>query len=151
VLYSKILCPVDFSDYSIAALKYAMSLAKESGARLTVVNVIEMPPDVPVDEHETLISWPRSLREYVAMAEADRAARLKELIGDTARADRPISTVLATGKAYEEILRIAAEQSTELIVLGIHGRGAASLLFLGSTTQHVVRQATCPVLTIRRS
>jgi nucleotide-binding universal stress UspA family protein len=151
VLYSKILCPVDFSDYSIAALKLAMSLAKESGARLTVVNVIEMPTEVPVDEHETLISWPRSLREYVATAEADRAARLNELIADAARTDRPISTVLAIGKAYQEILRITAEQSTELIVIGIHGRGAADLLFLGSTTQHVLRQATCPVLTIRSS
>ena len=124
-------------------------MAKESGARLTLVHVIEMPPAVPVDEHESIVSWPRSVREYVAMAEADRAARLKELLPEPARSNGSVSTVLATGKAYQEILRIAAEQSTELIVIGIHGRRAADLLFLGSTTQHVLRQATCPVLTIR--
>jgi len=150
-LFRNILCPVDFSDSSTEALQYAISLAKESGARLTLVHVIEMPPEVPVDEHETLVTWPRSLREYVAMAEADRAARLKELLPDPARSDGSVSTVLASGKAYREILRVAAERSTELIVIGVHGRRAADLLFLGSTTQHVLRQATCPVLTIRSS
>ena len=49
-----------------------------------------------------------------------------------------------------EILRIAAEQQTDLIVVGIQGRGAADLMFFGSTTNHVVREATCPVLTVRR-
>jgi nucleotide-binding universal stress UspA family protein len=58
--------------------------------------------------------------------------------------------VLASGKAYREILRIA-ERSTELIVIGVHSRGVADMLFLGSTTQLVVRQAPCPVLTIRSS
>jgi nucleotide-binding universal stress UspA family protein len=149
VLFRDILCPVDFSDSSIDALQYAMSLAEESGARLTLVHVIELPPEIPIDEHGSLVSWPQSLREYVAVAEADRAARLKELLPEPDRSNGSVSTVLATGKAYAEILRIAAEQSTELIVIGIHGRRAADLLFLGSTTQHVLRHATCPVLTIR--
>jgi nucleotide-binding universal stress UspA family protein len=148
-LFRNILCPVDFSACSIEALRYAMSLAQASGARLTVGHVIEMPPEVPVDEHETIMSWPRSLSEYVTMAEIDRAARLKELLAGAGRNSGAISTLLARGKAYREILRIATEQSTDLIVIGIHGRGAADLLFLGSTTQHVLRQATCPVLTIR--
>jgi nucleotide-binding universal stress UspA family protein len=151
VLFKNILCPVDFSDCSIQALYYAMSLANESGAGLTVVHVVEIPPEAPVDEHETILSWPRSLREYVAMAEADRAGRLKELIAGVSGTSGSVSTVLASGKAYREILRIAAEQATELIVIGVHSRGVADMLFLGSTTQHVVRQATCPVLTIRSS
>ena len=151
VLFKSILCPVDFSDCSIQALHYAMSMAKESGAGLTVVHVIEIPPEVPIDEHETILSWPRSLREYVAMAEADRAGRLKELLAGASDTRGSISTVLARGKAYREILRIAAERSSELIVIGVHSRGVADMLFLGSTTQHVVRQATCPVLTIRSS
>ncbi len=54
------------------------------------------------------------------------------------------------GKPSREILRIAAEQQTDLIVVGVQGRGAANLMFFGSTTNHVVREATCPVLTVRR-
>ena len=42
-------------------------------------------------------------------------------------------------------MRIAAQQQTDLIVVGVQGRGAASLMFFGSTTNHVVREATCPV------
>jgi nucleotide-binding universal stress UspA family protein len=146
---TNIVCPVDFSDSSARALKYAMSLTNESGGRLTVVHVIEMPPELPIEEHETIFSSPRSLREYLAAAEADRAGRLKEIIADAGGREGFVSTVLATGKAYQEILRIASRQSADLIVVGIHGRKAADLFFLGSTTQHVVRQATCPVLTIR--
>jgi nucleotide-binding universal stress UspA family protein len=57
--------------------------------------------------------------------------------------------VLATGKPYREILRVAGEQKADLLVVGIHGRGAIDRLLLGSTSQHLVRQASCPVLTIR--
>jgi nucleotide-binding universal stress UspA family protein len=54
------------------------------------------------------------------------------------------------GKAYVEILRVAAENHTDLIVLGVHGRRVIDVLLLGSTTNQVVRHATCPVLTLRR-
>jgi nucleotide-binding universal stress UspA family protein len=144
-----IICPVDFSDSSVQALQYAIALANESAGRLTVVHVIEIPPELPIEEHETIFSLPRSLRQYVAMAEADRNGRLKEMVANAGCRADSTATVLASGKAYQEILRIAAEQSADLIVIGVHGRGAVDLFFLGSTTQHVVRQATCPVLTIR--
>jgi nucleotide-binding universal stress UspA family protein len=61
-----------------------------------------------------------------------------------------VDTVLATGKPYREILRVAAEHSADLIVAGVHGRGAIDRMLFGSTTQHLVRQAACPVLTIRK-
>jgi nucleotide-binding universal stress UspA family protein len=53
------------------------------------------------------------------------------------------------GRAYKEILRVAQDQFADLIVMGVQGRGAVDLMFFGSTTNHVVRQAACPVLTIR--
>jgi nucleotide-binding universal stress UspA family protein len=65
------------------------------------------------------------------------------------RARCPIFESVSMGKAYREILRIAGEEHADLIVLGVQGRTAADLLLFGSTTQHVVRQAECPVLTIR--
>jgi nucleotide-binding universal stress UspA family protein len=100
--------------------------------------------------HEPVLAGPRNLREYVALAEEDRRARLKDAIPDSVRAYCAVDTVLTTGKPYREVLRVASEQKGDLIVIGIHGRGAADLLFFGSTAQHVVRQATCPVLTLRK-
>jgi nucleotide-binding universal stress UspA family protein len=150
VLFQRILCAVDFSDCATNALSYATSLASAAGARLTVVHVIEIPPEVSPTEHETLLSWPKSLNEYVAQAEEERRRMLTELVPDSGRSTCAVETVLAKGKADREILRVAAEQSSDLIVIGIHGRGAADLVFMGSTTQHVVRQAACPVLTLRQ-
>jgi nucleotide-binding universal stress UspA family protein len=53
------------------------------------------------------------------------------------------------GRAYRQILKVAAQQHASLIVMGVQGRGAVDMWFFGSTTNHVVRQATCPVLTLR--
>jgi nucleotide-binding universal stress UspA family protein len=149
VLFKRIVCAVDFSDCSMHALNHAFSLAQEADARLTIVHVIEVPPAVPPDMHETVLGGPHSLREYIAAAEEDRRGRLKEAIPDSVRAHCTVETVLVTGTPYRELLRVAAEQESDLIVIGIHGRSAAGLLFFGSTAQHVVRQALCPVLTLR--
>jgi nucleotide-binding universal stress UspA family protein len=54
-----------------------------------------------------------------------------------------------TGQPYRELLRVAAEKSAGLIVIGAHGHGVLDRMFFGSTAQHVVRQAACPVLTLR--
>jgi nucleotide-binding universal stress UspA family protein len=149
VLFKRILCAVDFSNCSTHALNVAMSLAQEAEAHLDVVHVLELPPEIPPGVHETVLAGPRSLQEYIALAEEDRRARLEEAVPQDVRAYCVVETMLATGKPYQEILRIAAERKSDLIVIGIHGRGAADLLFFGSTAQHVVRQASCPVLTLR--
>jgi nucleotide-binding universal stress UspA family protein len=132
------------------ALNYAMSLAQEADAHLTVMHVIELPPDVPREVHETVLARPRSLQEYIALAEEDRRARLRDAIPDSPRAYCTVDTVLTTGKPYREILGVAKEQHADLLVIGIHGRGAVDRLLFGSTAQHLVRQASCPVLTLRK-
>jgi len=58
------------------------------------------------------------------------------------------ASLLTTASACYEIVVLCGE-SNDLIVIGMQGRGSADLLFFGSTTQHVVRGATCPVLTLR--
>ena len=150
VLFKRILCAVDFSDCSMHALNYAMSVAQEADAHLTVMHVLELPPDVPREVHETMLAGPRSLQEYIALAEEDSRARLRDAIPDMVRAYCTVETVLATGKPYREILRVAEEQKADLLVIGIHGRGPIDRLLFGSTAQHLVRQASCPVLTLRK-
>jgi nucleotide-binding universal stress UspA family protein len=150
VLFKNVVCAVDFSDCSMHALNYAMALAQEADAHLTVIHVIELPPDVPREVHENMRTGPRSLREYVALAEEDGRARLRDAIPESVRAYCVVDTVLATGKPYREILRVAEEQKADLLVAGIHGRGPVDRLLFGSTAQHLVRRASCPVLTLRQ-
>ena len=146
ILFKRILCATDFSEASIRALDYAMTLAQEADAHLTVMHVVEVTPAPQSDVENALES--KMLGAYVAAAADDRERRLKRLIPDTVRTYCTVDTKLAIGKAYREILRVASEQRTELIVLGAHGRAISKLLF-GSTAHQVVRQARSPVLTIR--
>lgn len=148
VVFRRIVCAVDFSACSMRALDHALSLTGETGARLTVVHVIELPPDVPREVHENIVR-PISLREYTALAEEAARARLKEALAGAPGGAATVDTVLTTGKPYREILDVAAEQSADLLVVGVHGRGAVDRMLFGSTTQHLVRQAACPVLTLR--
>ena len=57
--------------------------------------------------------------------------------------------ILTTGKPHQEILRVARDENVHLIVMGVHGRNPIDLMFFGSTTNHVVRTAICPVLTLK--
>jgi nucleotide-binding universal stress UspA family protein len=149
VAFRRIVCAVDFSDCSIAALDYAMSFAHEARAQLTVVHVIELPPDIPHEVHETVLAGPRNFAEYIALAEEEGRARLNDAVGDRVRSSIMVDTVLSAGKPYREILRVASGHQADLLVVGVHGRGAVDRLFFGSTTQHLVRQAACPVLTLK--
>ena len=148
-MFRRILCATDFSDGSRHALDYALSLAQEAHAHVSVLHTIEVPPALEDDTREAMGSGPHSLREYLAAAEHERRARLTDAIPDDVRRAGMADTVLTTGRAYREILRVASERAIDLIVMGIHGRHPADLLFFGSTAQHVVRRAACPVLTLR--
>ena len=146
-LFKDILCPVDFSETSMRALHYAMSIAQEADARLAVLHVLshefENVPDVAVDPGIS-----------IAMFTEQRAAavrqRLRDAIPETVAAYCSVETLMTRGTPWREVLRIAGERRSDLIVMGVQGRSAVDLLFFGSTTQHIVRTATCPVLTLRR-
>lgn len=146
-LFRRILCAIDFSDCSIAAMHHAISLAKEADAQLTLLSVVDIPVGLwPATEAPTPL--PAELRNWIDAAECERSESLNALIPSEARAYCTISTVVATGTPYRRILSAASDLDAGLIVMGVRGRGAADLLLFGSTTQRVVRLATCPVLTI---
>jgi nucleotide-binding universal stress UspA family protein len=146
-LFRRILCAVDFSKCSLHALQYALSLAQEANASLLVLNVLELP--VGPSDPRAPAGLPHGLLEYVAAVESNRRNELAALVPDEAKAYCSVETRLLEGKPYQEILRVAEEEQIDLIVMGVRGRGAADLLLFGSTVQHVVRQASCPVLTLR--
>jgi nucleotide-binding universal stress UspA family protein len=146
VLFKRILCAVDFSESSMQALKYALSLAQEADGCLTVVHVLgaEFVAQVGIgEEHVSLAALQRQHEE-------EARKLLEKAVPESATAYCKADTMLLRGKPWREILRIASDRQAELIVMGVKGRGAADLMFFGSTTQHVVREATCPVLTLRQ-
>jgi nucleotide-binding universal stress UspA family protein len=145
-LFTRILCAIDFSDTSLRALEYALSLAREKNAQLTLVHVVEVTP-APQSEAAGDVEA-RTLGAYVAAAAESRAEQLQRVVPDSGRAYCTVERTLAIGKAHREILRIADERDSDVIILGAHGFGITQLLF-GSTAHQVVRQARCPVLTIR--
>ena len=145
VLFKRILCAVDFSQSSMHALKYALSLAQEADGCLTVVHVLaaEFVGQVGLgEEHVSLAALQRQHEE-------EARKLLGKAVPDSTAAYCKADTMLLRGKPWREILRIASDRQAELIVMGVQGRGAADLMFFGSTTHHVVREATCPVLTLR--
>jgi nucleotide-binding universal stress UspA family protein len=149
--FRQILCPVDFSESSLAAVTFARSLAKEAHASLILLHSVEWPWDEPpapnLDElppHER-----HDLQEFRRYLETQAAARLTSLVADESETRCDARPLVRHGKPHRQILAVAEEHQADLIVIGVHGRKTLDLAFFGSTTNQVVRHATCPVLTIR--
>ena len=142
--FEKILIAIDFSENSDFAFDYALTLAKQFKAELTVMHVINEPvdlrgfyvPHISFEELEKEIEeGATKMMEKFCQAKLDGFTNYK--------------TEIVSGIPYEEIIKKAEETSASLIVLGTHGRTGLDHLIFGSTAERVVRSASCPVLTIR--
>jgi nucleotide-binding universal stress UspA family protein len=144
--FKRILCPVDFSEASHAAVELAVSIASDGDADVTFLHVLESSGEADLIRR---MSEPITVPEYDREREAQAGERLALLVaGDVSEWCRP-STRLCRGKAYREILNVSNQDGTDLIVIGVHGRNPLDVALFGSTTNQVVRAATCPVLTVR--
>jgi nucleotide-binding universal stress UspA family protein len=143
-LFHHIVAAVDFSDASQQAFAFAMSIAEEADAHLTALHVVDLPEAV-----ETWIVDSPEGRGRLEQWKQGTLSRLRELVPDDIRPYCHVEERVEEGKPYREILRVADERSAGLIVIGAHGRGIVEQAFVGSTAQHIVRQAVCPVLTVR--
>lgn len=144
ITFSRILCAVDFSDPSLNALAHALSIAEEADGQLTLLHVIEIPPElahVPKGP-DFDVAWIR------AEAEAACRTKLQALIPEHARDYCTIETAVLEGGVSRQIIRMAEDRQANLIVLGVHSRNAFDLAFFGSNSKDVIRQAHCPVLTV---
>lgn len=140
-----IVVPTDFSDYSMRALPYAVDLAAKYDARLKVVFVNE--PSLQVSD----VAWV-GVDERTVNDDHVREARrhLEKLVLEQVPTEVPVDAEILTGNAVEEVIRYAREVNADLIVMATHGRGGVSHMLMGSTAEHVVRKAPCPVLTLKQ-
>ncbi|WP_260292362.1 universal stress protein [Sedimenticola hydrogenitrophicus] len=139
--YQHILVAVDFSKESEAVMAKAMELQKLYNARLTLVHVVEYTGAMYTGE----IPLPEDLDLDQRLAK-QAETKLQALIDQHSLANAGFQVEIGTPK--REIVRVAAEQKAELIVLGSHGRHGLQLL-LGSTANGVLHQAACDVLAVR--
>ena len=144
VLFRSIVCPVDFSDASLAALRHALKLAEESGAEITLLHVLEW---LVEDEPGARIAG-FDVPEFRRYLEKDAREKLARAVPAEARDwCRPREEVVG-GRPWREVLRVAEQRQADLVVMGVRGRHPVDIALFGSTTYHVVRGARCPVLVV---
>ncbi len=139
----KILCPIDHSDCSKEALKYAVSLAMKDEAQLYLLHIIDIRScnesldtmSVQIPDKETL----EQLR-----------TKLLDCIPEEIRDDMNVEAIVIQGVPFAEIISTARENEIDMIVIGSHGRTGLAHMMLGSVSEKVVRKAPCPVLTVRQ-
>ncbi|MCE9562844.1 MAG: universal stress protein [Planctomycetes bacterium] len=134
----KILHPTDYSDLARPAFEFACSLARDFGADLVICHV--SPPPITAVDDGMVIEIPTGEAEAMA-------ARLEEM--KPADPQVRVTRRLLRGDPADEILRLAGACQADIIVMGTHGRGWLSHLLLGSVAEAVLRNAPCPVVTVK--
>ena len=132
----RLLVPLDFSGKSRQALRYAVPLAQKFSARIHLVHVL--PTDGKKDRDETIRQRMAALKRLGQMAEQYIPPRLRA------------EYAVLTGKPAEAILALAGDHSIDLIVLTTKGESAVKRAGVGRTADTIMRQATCPVMSVRR-
>lgn len=142
---STILVPLDFSEASHAALRYACRLADRLQASLHVLHVVP-PAGMPSGYVEAYVANP----EVQERLEADGHQLLNDALTPEEQARYHVALIQRTGPPATEILRYVTDhRNIDLIVIATHGRGGAARLMMGSVADRLVRAAPCPVLTLR--
>ena len=139
--FRKILCPIDFSPNSLAALDFALRLIDGSDATMLLINVVPSPvgavtvPPVPLEPYPILEEGARARLKTLALARVEGKVRYE--------------VAVSTGDPATEIVSAAGALGAGLVVMATHGRTGLKHFFLGSVAERVVRESPVPVLTIR--
>jgi len=141
----KILCPMDFSEFSVKAYEYAQSLAKHYGAKLYVEHVVQS-----LTANYPYFSFPEAMSDIYFDLSEKAESELKELVKTHTLDGIQPEFVVERGPVPDGILSFSEKQSVDLIVMGTHGRQGVDHLTMGSVAEKVLRKARCPVLAVRR-
>ena len=145
MIVQHVLVPIDFSATADQALAYAIALAQQLQARLTLLHVLDLTPvtmeDMAAGMTATLLDDLETDAQHLLQASRERVQR----------AGLQAESLLVQGTPTQTIVDTAGEQGVDLIIMGTHGRTGLAHVFLGSVAEHVVRQGPCPVLVVRRA
>jgi nucleotide-binding universal stress UspA family protein len=144
-MFTSILIPTDGSEKAVIAASKAVELAKEQGANLTAVVVIDPFPYIGLGEASAF-----GLQAYLSEAQAMATQSLDGVRAMAEAAGVPfMAETIERSAVFEGILDAATEQGCDLIVMGSHGRSGVKALILGSETQKVLTHSRIPVLVIK--
>lgn len=135
----QVLVPVDFSDCSTGALRYAAAVAAKFGAGLSVLHVVE-----PLHA-----DWRMDTLAFQRRSHTEALQRLRELVADKLPGVPRVHAKLHGGHPVRTIVDFARRSKADLIIMGSHGRGGMKRALVGSVAERVVRHASCPVLVVR--
>ncbi len=142
-MFKKIVCPVDFSEFTDEILNYAVDIAKKYNAELHLIHIIPnlnyFTPYESFLTPENLIAIERNIEKEVD----------KDFDKITKTLDMSVKKVVKTGVTFVEIIDYIKTEGINLVVMGTHGRSAIEHILIGSVAEKVVRKSPCPVLTIR--
>lgn len=140
---AKILVPVDFSEYSRIAIRQAIKLAGEFKANIDFMHVVEMlaHPEFYAIASEPILKANPTLKSHI----------IRNLVKLTGIPETGASYQVREGKVHDEIVKYSRRQKIDLIVMPTTGMSALDHIIVGSNTERVVRTASCPVLTVRKS
>ncbi len=141
-----ILAPTDFSHHAESALRFACGLAERLGATLHLLHIL---PEIitPVGPEPMLV--PTLPPEYFTDSENQSREALEKALKPDWGKPPAVEYAVRWGEAVDGIVGYAKEHSIDLIVIATHGRTGLSHVLLGSVAERIVREAPCPVLTIR--
>src|SRR6056297_607661 len=141
--FKKILVGCDFSEDAALALDYSLNMAQEFESELHLVHVVEP------SGYKDLFKLPHDAGEKF---KEDLYNMIKEKLNSLVPEDAlnwiKLQTVLLVGKPYAELIRYAEINDIDMVSLGIRGHGMVEELLVGSTTDRVIRQSPCPVLSV---
>lgn len=140
--WRRILVPIDFSKTSLRAFEVAVPLARDHGARLLVLSVVE-PAAFAAGLEGVVILVPDAL--LVEKTKANLSKGVRRFVP----AAIPVTCLVSRGKAFDVITQVAKKNNIDLIVLTTHGRTGVDRVLMGSTAELVVRHAHCPVYIVR--
>jgi nucleotide-binding universal stress UspA family protein len=143
-MFSKIVVPVDFSEYTDEILAYASEIANRFNASVHLIHVIPTMDYFTPYESFMAAEYMESMQKDV---KGEIAKQLESAAAEVTAAS--VTKSVRTGSAFIEITEYADSVGADLIVMGTHGRGGLEHMLLGSVAEKVVRKSSCPVLTIR--
>lgn len=144
----KILVALDFSDYSLPTLAYAAGLAREVGAELLLVNVINQ-RDVDAINNAAVFTDVVNADEFVLKSRQERLAALEALISQAQCQDLACTRQVRVGVPWAAIVEAVTENQADLVVMSTKGRTNLAHALFGSTAEKVFRRSPVPVLSLR--
>ena len=138
----RILCPIDFSEFSVSAYQHALSVAEHYQAKLVAQHIVELWRHPAAD----FVASAGLYEEYRQALRESGKEQLQEFVKKHTHDEIQPELVVQTGVAADSILSFAQLQKADVIVMGTHGRRGFDRLMLGSVTDRVMRTAPCPVL-----